>query len=364
MPLFAETAAAAPNPALGVLIFALGGLAGAVFYLPFKRVRGWAWESYWFIYAVFGLVVVPWVLALVTSPNVLSVLKAAPGKELGYCFLCGAMWGIGGLMWGLMIRYLGVGLGLAIGCGLCSAGGTLIPPVLKGEFAQLIYDNAGKLNAAGIASLGGVAVSLLGIILVGCAGMSKERELPTEVKQAAVAEYNFKLGLIVAILSGLLSAAMNLGLQGGATIEQLALTTQPFTSETWQGIPVLVVVLLGGFAVNGAWCLMLNAKNQTAGDYVKTSVPLIGNLIFAGLAGAIWCSQFICLKSGEHTMGHLRYIGWSVMFTGAILFSTILGIMLGEWKNTSPRTRWLLAIGLALLVVSSVISGYSGYLNQ
>ena len=120
-----------------MLIFVLGGLAGAVFYLPFKKVKNWAWESYWLVYAVFGLVVVPWALALATSPNVLSVLKAVAGKELGYCFLCGAMWGVGGLTWGLMIRYLGVGLGLAIGCGLCSAAGTLIPPVLKpaGRFA-------------------------------------------------------------------------------------------------------------------------------------------------------------------------------------------------------------------------------------
>jgi L-rhamnose-H+ transport protein len=358
MPLFAETAAAAPNPALGVLIFALGGLAGAVFYLPFKRVKGWAWESYWFIYAVFGLVVVPWVLALVTSPNVLLVLKAAPGKELGYCFLCGAMWGIGGLMWGLMIRYLGVGLGLAIGCGLCSAAGTLVPPLLKGEVALLLH------TPAGLASLGGVLVSVIGIILVGGAGISKENELPEEVKKAAVAEYNFKLGLIVAVLSGLMSAGMSFGLQGGATIEKLAQTTEPVTGSTWKGIPVLVVVLLGGFVVNSGWCLLLNVKNRTVGDYLNSAVPLGANLFFAGLAGVVWCSQMVCFKTGEPTMGSLSYIGWSVLMASVILFSTILGIMLGEWKNTSPRTRWLLAIGLAFLVASSVISGYSGYLNQ
>src|SRR5271165_1636174 len=133
MPLFAQVSDVTANPALGVLIFVLGGLAGAIFYLPFKKVKDWAWESYWFIYAVFGLVVVPWALALTMSPNVISVLKAAPSNELRYCFLCGAAWGIGGLTWGLMIRYLGVGLGLAIGCGLCSAAGTIVPPIIKGE---------------------------------------------------------------------------------------------------------------------------------------------------------------------------------------------------------------------------------------
>ena len=347
MPLFAETAT---NPMLGTLIFVLGGLAGAVFYLPFKKVKDWAWESYWMIYAVFGLVIVPWVLALCTSPNVISVLKAAPGKELGFCFLCGAMWGVGGLTWGLMIRYLGVGLGLAIGCGLCSATGTLIPPMIKGEFGKLIYENADKLNQAGIASLLGVAVSLLGIVLVGAAGMSKEGELPDEVKKATVAEYNFKLGILSAIFSGLMSAGMSFGLQGGAKIEELAKTLEPVTSNTWRGIPVLVVVLLGGFAVNGVWCLFLNVKNRTLGDYTKSGAPLGGNLVFAGLAGAIWCSQFICFKTGEPPMGSLAYIGWSVLMASAILFSTLLGILLGEWKNTSGRTPnalgpWPRAVG-------------------
>src|SRR5512137_2090340 len=145
----------AANPALGVLIFAIGGLAGAVFYLPFRKVRDWAWESYWLVYAVTGQLVVPLALALATSPNVFAVLRTAPRGELLYCFLCGAMWGVGGLTWGLMIRYLGVGLGLAIGCGLCSATGTLIPPLIKGEFDTLIHTGGGGLNYAGLTSLAG-----------------------------------------------------------------------------------------------------------------------------------------------------------------------------------------------------------------
>ena len=144
----------------------------------------------------------------------------------------------------------------------------------------------------------------------------------------------------------------------------MAQTVEPVTSNTWKGIPVLVVALLGGFVVNAGWCLFLNAKNRTAGDYVRSSSPLAANLFFAGLAGVIWCCQFICLKTGEPPMGHLKYIGWSVMFSGTIMFSTVLGIGLGEWKNTSARTRLLLALGLVFLVASSVISGYSGYLKQ
>ena len=307
---------------------------------------------------MFGFLIVPWGLALAMSPNIGSVLKAAPGKEIGLCLLFGAMWGIGNLTWGLMIRYLGFGLGLAIGCGLCSAAGTIIPPLVKGDLGPLLATNAG------LVSLAGVVVSVIGIVLVGSAGISKESELSEVAKKAAVSEYNFKLGLCVAIFSGLMSAAMNFGLQAGESLETLTKTIEPVTADTWKGMPVLVVVLFGGFIVNGVWCLLLNVKNGSMGDYVKSGVPLGANLFFAGLAGAIWCSQLICLKTGEPAMGALKYIGWSVMFSSVILCSTILSIGLGEWKNTSARTRLLLALGLILLIASSVISGYSGYLKQ
>jgi L-rhamnose-H+ transport protein len=269
------------------------------------------------------------------------------------------MWGIGGLTWGLMIRYLGVGLGLAIGCGLCSAAGTLIPPIFDATKRGVLLD-----TSAGHMSLVGVVVSLVGIVMVGMAGMSKEKELPDEEKKKAVAEFDFRKGLLVAIFSGLMSSGMSFGLQGGPNLEALALTTAPLTPVAWKGMPVLVVVLLGGFTINGLWCLYLNFKNKTAGDYCKAGAPLAANLVFAGLAGAIWCSQFICFKTGEPAMGKTAYVGWAVLMASAILFSTILGIVLGEWRGTSCRTRSLLAVGLGLLIVSSGVAGYSGHLAQ
>jgi L-rhamnose-H+ transport protein len=349
---------ATTNPALGIAIFVMGGLAGAIFYLPLKRVKNWAWESYWLIWALFALLLVPWALAFIQSPNTLAVLKASPASELWYCYLCGAAWGFGGLTWGLMIRYLGVGLGLAMGCGLCSAAGTIVPKILKGEFGQLFQSNAG------IASFVGVIVSLAGIVLVGLAGMSKEKELPEAEKKKAVAEYNFSKGMLVALFSGLMSAALGFGLVGGPTIEKLALTTAPATPVAWAGMPVLVIALLGGFTVNFLWCLFLNAKNKTFGDYTKKDAPLISNLIFGAIAGAIWVCQFIAFKTGEPQMGSQSYVGWAVLMASSIMFSGALGLMLGEWKGTSIRTRSLLGLGLVVLLGSAVLSGYSGKLGQ
>jgi L-rhamnose-H+ transport protein len=346
------------NAPLGIVIFTLGGLAGAMFYLPFKKVKGWAWESYWMVYAVFGLILVPWCLTFMTSPNVLSVLRAAPANELAYCFLCGAAWGFGGLTWGLMIRYLGIGLGLAMGAGLTSAAGTLIPPMLKGnEAITAMFTTPG-----GIVSVVSAAVSLVGIVFVGMAGRSKEGELSEEQKRKTVAEFNFRKGLVVAIFSGLMSSAMSFGLQGGQFMQQAALTIEPRTSIIWSGMPVLAVVLLGGFAVNFVWCLFLNAKNRSARNYIAKGVPILPNLVFAAIAGAIWCSQFICFKAGEPKMGGTSYIGWAVLMASQIFFSQLLGIAIGEWKGTGKKTRRLLATGLLLLIASAVIAGYAGSL--
>jgi L-rhamnose-H+ transport protein len=359
------------NPSLGIFIFVLGGLAGAVFYLPLKKVKNWAWESYWLFYALFALLIVPVALALIMSPNTLAVLKASPSHELWYCYLCGAAWGFGGLTWGLMIRYLGVGLGLAIGCGLCSAAGTIVPPIIRQvfnqdgtKFTELFHTSTGALNIAGVVSVVGVVVSLFGIVLVGLAGMSKEKELPEEEKKKAVAEYNFGKGMLVAIFSGLMSAALGFGLVGGPTIEKLALTTQPVTSIVWAGMPVLVIALLGGFTVNFLWCLFLNAKNKTFGDYTKKATPLAANVLFGAIAGAIWVCQFIAFKTGAPQMGGQGYVGWAVLMASSIMFSGALGIILGEWKGTSGKTRNLLTLGLVVLLGSAFISGYSGKLGQ
>jgi len=350
----------ASDPTVGILIFTLGGLAGAIFYLPFKKVKGWAWESYWLVYAVAGLVVVPWLLAFATSPNLVSVLRAAPGSEILYCLACGAIWGFGGLTWGLMIRYLGVGLGLAMGAGITSAAGTLIPPLLKGSDAA----RAMFTTPAGVVSVVAAFVSVCGIVFVGMAGKSKGDELPEKARREAVAEFNFRKGILVAVFSGLMSSGMSFGLQGGPVMQNLAISVQPASSVTWAGMPVLVVVLLGGFLVNGVWCVILNVKNKTGGDYIKSGAPLVPNLLFAALAGAIWTSQFICFKTGEPQMGKTSYIGWSVLMAAQILFSQLLGLKLGEWKGASRKTIRLLLTGLALLIVSAVIAGYASSLRQ
>jgi L-rhamnose-H+ transport protein len=340
-----------------MILFTLGGLAGAVFALPFKRVKGWAYESYWLFYAIFGLVVFPWILAIATVPHLMDVLHQAPGAVLGRCFGFGALWGLGGLTWGLMIRYLGIGLGLAIGCGLCSATGTLIPPIVTGQASELVKDTGS------VVVLLGVVGSLVGIAFVGLAGKSKESELSEEEKKKAVAEFDFKKGMLVALFSGIASAGMNFGLQSGGVLQEAAL--KGGTAAKWQGIPVLVVVLLGGFVVNAVWCLTQNAKNKTMGDYGNTSTPIASNVFFAGFAGVIWAMQFVCQKVGEPAMGKdLDYIGFAIVMGSAIFFSSLVGVLLGEWRGVGSRTKSLLGLGIVTLLVSFCIISYGNKLKS
>ena len=335
------------NEIMGTMVCALGGLAGAVFALPFRGIRGMHYESYWLVYAVVGLVCFPLALALATCPHLFDVIGNTEGATLARCIGFGALWGLGGLTWGLMIRYLGIGLGLAIGCGLCSATGTLIPPIVTGHASDLVKD------ASAMVTLAGVIVSLVGIVFVGLAGKLKEGELPEEEKKKAVADFDFRKGMIVAVFSGIASAGMNFGLQGGASMEAAARLCG--TDAKWIGMPVLVVVLWGGFAVNAAWCIWQNAKNRSFGDY-RLSASGLGAGSLAALAGVIWACQFVCQKVGEPAMGDMRYISFAVVMGSCVLFSSVLGVALGEWRGTGARTRGVLAVGLAVLAVSIVLA--------
>ena len=328
------------NTTVGTLICALGGLAGAVFALPFRGIKGWRYESYWFIYAVAGLIVFPMVLASTTCPGLFGIIGGADKSTLACCFGFGALWGLGGLTWGLMIRYLGIGLGLAIGCGLCSATGTLIPPIATGHARDLFKD------AAAVVTFVSVVVSLLGIVLVGLAGKLKEGELDEEAKKKAVAEFDFKKGMMVALFSGIASAGMNFGLQSGGSLQTAA--AEAGVDAKWVGMPVLVVVLWGGFVVNAVWCLWQNAKNRSFGDYGKIGVAYA----LAALAGVIWACQFACQKIGEPAMGSMAYISFAVVMGSCVLFSSLLGVFLGEWKGTGAKTRGALVAGLVVLAAS------------
>lgn len=343
------------NPFLGVFLHSLGGLAAGSFYIPFRRVLKWAWESYWLIQGVLAWIVSPWVFAALTVPGVGGIVGSIPLRQLAGPYVFGALWGIGGLTFGLTMRYLGMSLGYAVALGFCAAFGTLVPAVAEGKLPEMLT------SASGLVALAGVAVCLGGIALCGYAGVCKERELTDEEKRATVREFALAKGFAVAVFSGVMSACMSYGIRAGAPIADAAVAAG--APDVFKNNPVFIVVMAGGFTTNLIWCLSLNMRNRTIRDYVTGSPRLLAaNYSFAGLAGVIWYGQFFFYGMGTTKMGRYDFSSWTIHMAFIIVFSNLWGILFREWRGTSHRTHLLVWAGIAVLVLSTVVIGYGNYL--
>lgn len=343
------------NSLLGVLLHAAGGFAAGSFYIPFKKVRDWAWESYWLVGGVCSWVIMPSIVAWATVPDVVAVLAQAPAKSLFLSYFFGVLWGIGGLTFGLSVRYLGMSLGYAVALGFCAAFGTVIPPLFRGEFLGLLQ------SPSGLVTLGGVAVCLVGIAVCGKAGVLKERELSTEQKQEAIPELNFTKGVWVAVFAGVMSACMAFAIAAGKPIAELAVSYG--TTPIWQNNPVFIVIFAGGFTTNCIWCLFLNIKNRTGHDYInRRTAPILSNYFFSTLAGITWYCQFLFYGMGTTQMGKYDFSSWTIHMAFIIVFSNIWGLRFHEWRGTSPRTHRLILVGILILIASATIVGAGNYL--
>jgi hypothetical protein len=547
------------NPLLGVLFHWLGGLASGSFYVPYKGVKRWSWETYWLVGGFFSWLIAPWFFALLKTTDVLTVLMETPGHVWFYTYLFGLLWGFGGLTFGLTMRYLGMSLGMAVALGYCTVFGTLIPPLFKGEFGEKLID---PINGRWV--LAGLGVCMLGIIITALAGHTKEGEMSEEDKLETVKEFNFKKGILVATFSGIMSACFAFGLSSGDFIRETTLKVdmvnsaakagkqvqrssqpsdaeikeliealkplalfdqekdanlaglikmieQPYVTERkiaglkeaqaqaqesfrarlmlwtaelkkaplekleadlpkerlkaameapllkaaipalgkriadyatrlaavaadakkftivqemttlaeketalavteagadliaihdkhslWTGLPVLIVVLLGGFTTNFIWCVLLNRRNKTGYQYFtstpgeksphskaaaaggegapstnggavdgrhdQTPVPLLANYLFSALAGLTWYFQFFFYSMGETQMGQYKFSSWTLHMASIIIFSSIWGLALHEWKGASFKAKGLLFLGLVILVSSTLVVGFGNML--
>jgi len=372
-----------PNPLLGVVFHWLGGLASGSFYVPFKGVRKWSWETFWLAGGLFSWLICPWIGAFVLSKDLLQVLHETPSHTFWMTYLMGALWGFGGLTFGLTMRYLGMSLGMAVALGYCAAFGTLVPPIVKGEFADKLLNHSGT-SVGGPLVLLGVFICLLGIFIGGVAGVRKEKEMAADKATSTIAEFNLWKGLAIATFSGVMSSCFSFGFQFGGPIHDLSL--QHGTDPKFAGLPVVVTILLGGLTTNFLWCVMLHCKNGSAHQYfsptvkpvksqtaggdghggktsvqsfeIGSAVPLGGNWFFCILAGTFWYLQFFFYQMGESQMGKYQFSSWTLHMASIIIFSTLWGIFFKEWRGAQPFTKKLVVLMLALLVGSTCIIGW------
>lgn len=336
---------------IGIGLIALGSIGAASFYIPFKKVKSWAWESYWITQGVAAWLIIPWIFAWITVPkgSLISILAESPTSSVLLTLFFGALWGIGGLTFGLSIRFLGVALGQSIALGLCAAFGTLIPPLVAGE------DLFG--SSAGILTLIGVAICIAGIVIIGYAASLKNKALTPEEKQASVKEFALKKGLMIAILAGAMSACFNFGFQAAKPIEEIALLhgTDPLYLKN----PSLIFILLGGFVTNLIYCAYLNIKNKTYKDYITVPASVLwNNIAFCFLAGLLWFLQFHFFGMGSSKLpAEMAVFAWSILMALNIAISNLWGLALKEWKGSNRKTVTILLAGIVVLILSTFVVG-------
>ena len=336
---------------IGLLIIALGAFCQSSSYVPINKVKGWSWESYWLVQGVFAWLLFPILGALLAVPSghsLFELFTAENNKDILMTILFGVLWGVGGLTFGLSMRYLGVALGQSIALGTCAAGGTVLGPVL----IDALIPHSNELSKLTFAVIAGVVVTLIGIAIIGVAGKMKADSLPEEQKKAAVKDFNFPKGLAIALLAGVMSGCFNVGLEFGKDINFGALTDPMYKS-----LPATMLVTLGGFVTNAVYCLYQNAKNKSFGDYKQKSL-WANNLVFCALAGALWYSQFFGLSLGKGFLTEsatLTTLSFCILMALNVIFANVWGIILKEWKGCSKKTIVVLVVGLVILAASSFL---------
>jgi L-rhamnose-H+ transport protein len=398
----------------GIIYHFIGGFASGSFYMPFKKVKGWAWENYWIVGGLFSWLIVPPLAAWLTIPHFGQIISAAAPTVILYTFIFGLLWGIGGLTYGLGVRYLGVSLGSSIILGLCMVFGALIPSVYYQFFPQTGKDSIGAIAGStwGLTVLAGLVVCIVGIIICGKAGTMKDQQLriaeeedpvnpshkklrpvPVLAEEAATAgigyqheafdefeahqpaskkivrstEYKFGLGLTVAIISGVLSACFNFGLEAGKPMAEVANNLWKAANAgqgefLFRNNVIYIVVLWGGLTTNFIWCMILNARNKTFGDYTNKKTPLLRNYLLSALAGTTWFLQFFFYGMGESRLGN-GASSWILHMSFIILVANMWGLLSKEWKGVSKKTMTTIFAGVATIILAVLIVGYGNYLK-
>ena len=353
------------NALAGVIFHFIGGFASGSFYVPYKKVKGWSWEAMWILGGLFSWINVPPLAAWITIPNFWDIIWQSETHILLFTFLFGLLWGIGGLTYGLGVRYLGVSLGSSVILGLSMVFGALMPAVYyyfnqtagKDGIDYFFTESSGKLVLLGL------LICLIGIFFCARAGMLKERTFQATSSLVDRSEFKFGIGILVSIVSGILSACFNFGIESGKPMAELANSlwkeVNPAQGEfLFQNNVTYVVILWGGFTSNFLYCLYLLIKHKTYGDYQKSTAPLTKNFLLCALAGTTWYMQFFFYGMGESRLGN-GASSWILHMAFIILISNAWGVILKEWKGVSKPTYWAIIGGITTIIISILIVGFA-----
>jgi len=327
----------------------LGGISAGSSYVPMKGIRGWAFESLWAVQGIVAWLLLPLLLAVLATPHLFTLLGRIPFSTLVPTYVFGFLWGLGGLAWGMAVRYIGLALGFTIATGFLSSLGTLVPIIAEGRMGDIWSTGSGRITLVSI------VLSLLGIVVCGRAGWRRDKETKGSEKV-----FNFKKGILIAFAAGVLGACFAFGIAAGEPIRQQAIADG--ASPVWAASPVFFVELLGGITVNLLYCLWMNRRNRSWSDYRAAGLDgdLKKNYGLSALIGALWYLQFVFYGMAAFFMGPYSFANWSVHMSFMVVASNLWGYYYKEWTNTTRATIRLNTAGIAILVIAGIIMGAAG----
>ncbi len=341
---------------LGILFHSIGGFSSASFYVPTYKIKKWHWQTYWITLGFVAWIIMPTIGGLITTNGLFDILAGVSSNTKLLTYLYGVLWGFGGLMAGLGIRYLGLALGQSICLGVCVIIGTIVPAAIDHKLGLLFNTTPGLVITVGF------LVCLVGIVFCGYAGVLKDRDDRGVERNVSVKEFSPVKGLIMAIAGGVMSSFMALAINAGSPIAHQAL--QSGTEKVFVNIPIFVLALAGGFTTNFVYAVILTVKKKTISDFKLHDKGLLTkNFLLSMLAGLMWYCQYFFYGMGATKMGQYDFASWTLHLATIIIFSNLWGVYLKEWENINTKTKIYLWTGIILLIISVVLIGVGNKLG-
>ena len=345
------------NPILGTFLHAIGGVSASSCYTPQSKLKNWSWGTFWLVQAFFAWLLVPLLAGWLTVPGFFGILQSAPSSVFWGAFLLGALYGFGGMAFGLSIKHIGYSLTYTIAIGISAVLGTLTPLVLYGGLGDYFTRPGSGLIIIGM------LISVGGVGMCGWAGFKKENDLKKLAGQSG--SFKMSAGLILAVFAGVLSAVFNLSLEHGQPIADMAAKNG---AGNFEGNAKMIVSTSGCFVVNFIWFVVLGLKQKTLKEFTVSEglsrSRILKNMLWSALAGTLWFVQFLFYGLGHVQMGNYRFISWVLHMSMLIFFSFGIGLIMKEWKNVSKNTYTTLLLALLTLVISFVVMTVGSYLGE
>jgi L-rhamnose-proton symport protein RhaT len=334
----------------GLALIVIGGIMEGLFALPMRFAPRWSWETFWGVGSLIALILVPWPLALLTVPSLLTVYSSAPTSAIWLAILFGAGWGFGGVFFGRGVSVLGISLGTSIIMGLIAISGSIVPLLLQHDVQM---PATSRLTLAA-----GMIIMVVGLIVCARAGTMR---VDKGARRLGSLSSNFSLGILYCVAAGVLSALVNFALIFGGPIASQAMARN--IDQGTANNAVWAIVFTSNYIVNIGYCLIIASKRKTLHE-IQTASRAVYWLL-AGTMGLLWAGGIVVYGHGAALGGALGPIfGFPIMLITSIITGNLAGAICGEWRDQPSSAKLAMGWGLSCMLLAIVTLGYANYKPQ